>query len=48
MIEIDGVGQKAVIILSGGMDSTTLLYDIKLQGYTIKALSFDYNQNARC
>jgi|SRR3990167_7080084 len=36
--------EKAVIILSGGMDSTTLLYDIKEQGYDVYALSFDYNQ----
>jgi len=36
--------EKAVIILSGGLDSTTLLYDIKKQGYETYALSFDYNQ----
>ena len=36
--------KKAVIILSGGMDSTTLLYDIKNQGYDVKAISFNYNQ----
>ena len=34
---------KAAIILSGGMDSTTLLYDIKRHNEPI-ALIFDYNQ----
>lgn len=38
------MGKKAVIILSGGLDSTTLLYDIISQGYEVKAISFDYNQ----
>ena len=36
--------KKAVVILSGGMDSTTLLYDISNQGYDIEAISFNYNQ----
>ena len=36
--------KKAVVILSGGMDSTTLLYDVLAQGYEVKALSFNYNQ----
>lgn len=36
--------KKAVVILSGGMDSTTLLYDVIDQGYEVHALSFDYNQ----
>lgn len=36
--------EKAVIILSGGMDSTTLLYDIKSQGYDVYALSVNYGQ----
>tara|TARA_R100000789_G_scaffold88939_2_gene85900 strand:- start:46 stop:705 length:660 start_codon:yes stop_codon:yes gene_type:complete len=35
---------KAVIILSGGMDSTTLLYKILSEGYEASAISFDYNQ----
>lgn len=38
------VKEKVVVILSGGMDSTTLLYDVKKQGYDVYALSFDYNQ----
>lgn len=36
--------KKAVIILSGGMDSTTLLYDLLNQGYEVHALSINYNQ----
>jgi 7-cyano-7-deazaguanine synthase len=36
--------KKAVIILSGGLDSTTLLYDIISKGYDVFPLSFDYNQ----
>ena len=35
---------KAIIILSGGMDSTTLLYDIINQGYEPIAISFIYGQ----
>jgi 7-cyano-7-deazaguanine synthase len=35
---------KAVVILSGGMDSTTLLYDMVNQGQEVKALSFHYGQ----
>ena len=36
--------KKAVVILSGGMDSTTLLYDVVKQGYEVEVISFDYNQ----
>ena len=36
--------QKVVVILSGGMDSTTLVYDVKSQGYDTYVLSFNYNQ----
>jgi len=38
---------KVVIIISGGMDSTTLLYDILNKGYDVYALSFDYKQRHR-
>lgn len=34
----------AVLSLSGGMDSSTLLIDLLSQGYNITALSFDYGQ----
>lgn len=32
------------MVLSGGMDSTTLLYDVKSQGYEVFAISFLYGQ----
>jgi 7-cyano-7-deazaguanine synthase len=35
---------KVVVILSGGMDSTTLLYDVIHQGYDVHVLSFNYGQ----
>jgi 7-cyano-7-deazaguanine synthase len=35
---------KTVIILSGGMDSTTLLYKLLHEGKKVKAISFDYGQ----
>ena len=38
------MSRKAVIILSGGMDSTTLAYDLHSRGYKLFALSFDYGQ----
>lgn len=36
--------KKAVIIFSGGIDSTTLLYDILNQGFEVHALTFYYHQ----
>lgn len=33
-----------VVIVSGGMDSVTLLYDVASQGHTIHALTFNYGQ----
>jgi len=41
------MGEQAVIILSGGMDSTTLLYDLMHQGYDVHAVSFEYRQKHR-
>jgi 7-cyano-7-deazaguanine synthase len=38
---------KAVVLLSGGLDSTTVLAIAKTQGYRVYALSFDYGQNHR-
>ncbi len=36
--------KKAVVLLSGGLDSTTTLAIAKSEGYRILALSFDYGQ----
>lgn len=36
--------KKAVVILSGGMDSTTAAYIAKKEGYEIVALHFNYGQ----
>ena len=38
------MNRKAVIILSGGIDSTTLLYDTAAKGYEVSALTFIYGQ----
>ena len=35
---------KAVVVLSGGMDSSTLLYHCLSAGYTCQAVSFNYGQ----
>lgn len=36
--------KKAIILLSGGLDSVTVLALAKQQGYAVYALSFDYGQ----
>jgi 7-cyano-7-deazaguanine synthase len=36
--------KKAVILLSGGLDSTTALYLAKSQGYEVYSMCFDYGQ----
>ncbi|MEM7817185.1 MAG: 7-cyano-7-deazaguanine synthase QueC [Candidatus Aenigmatarchaeota archaeon] len=39
--------KKAIILLSGGIDSTTLLYLAKKRGYKLVAIIFDYGQKHR-
>src|SRR5690606_23097113 len=39
-------GKRAVVLVSGGLDSTTCLAIARSQGYAIYALSFDYGQRA--
>jgi 7-cyano-7-deazaguanine synthase len=41
------VNVKAVILLSGGLDSSTVLYQAKADGCDCYALSFDYQQRHR-
>jgi 7-cyano-7-deazaguanine synthase len=40
--------KRAVILVSGGLDSATTLAIAKSQGYACYALSFDYGQRHRC
>jgi 7-cyano-7-deazaguanine synthase len=46
---VDNSSQKAVVLLSGGLDSTTALYDAASRCTVVAALSFDYGSkhNAR-
>jgi 7-cyano-7-deazaguanine synthase len=39
--------KKAIVCFSGGMDSTTLLYEVLDRGYQVYPVSFDYNQRHR-
>lgn len=36
--------EKIIVILSGGLDSTTLVYYLHNEGYEVNCLSFDYGQ----
>lgn len=39
--------KKAVVLLSGGLDSSTLAYYVKNMGYDLYTISFDYGQKSR-
>lgn len=40
--------KKAVLLFSGGLDSTTVLAMAQAEGYEIYALNFDYGQRHKC
>jgi 7-cyano-7-deazaguanine synthase len=42
---METIDNKAVVLLSGGLDSTTVLAIARREGYRVFALSFDYGQN---
>jgi 7-cyano-7-deazaguanine synthase len=39
--------RRAVVVLSGGLDSTTMAYLLRAQGHSLEAISFDYGQRHR-
>ena len=41
---MDNRNSKAVVLLSGGLDSATVLAIVKAEGYDVYALSFAYGQ----
>ncbi len=38
---------RVVVVYSGGLDSTVLLYHLRSEGHTVRALSVDYGQRHR-
>lgn len=42
-----GQGRRAVVLLSGGLDSATTLFFAKARGYKVYCLIFDYGQRHR-
>src|SRR5689334_18081628 len=47
MMERSRATQSAVVLLSGGLDSATVLAIAREQGFACHALSFDYGQRHR-
>jgi 7-cyano-7-deazaguanine synthase len=39
--------RRVVAVVSGGLDSTTMAYQLRAQGYSLSAISFDYGQRHR-
>ena len=44
MSPIKSTGRKVVVLLSGGMDSTTLVYYMRNLGHEVYPITFDYGQ----
>ena len=42
------MSEKAVILFSGGVDSTVLAYDLNARGHELHLLAIDYGQNHLC
>jgi 7-cyano-7-deazaguanine synthase len=47
MSQMSHSSRPAVVLLSGGLDSTTALAIAQAEGFTCHALSFDYGQRHR-
>ncbi|MDF2641812.1 MAG: queC [Pseudomonas sp.] len=47
MTELNTTEKKAVILLSGGLDSATVVAMARAEGYTCYTMSFDYGQRHR-